>query len=271
MSDRYGRYEYLDIAVDDGIAMITFNRPEKLNACDRSGHTELAAILRDLHGDDDVRVAVVTGKGRAFSVGGDLSLVEELSEYNPKRTLDLMREAREILQSHIDFDKPIVAAINGVAMGANLAFGLLCDYIIMERQARLADGHIRAALTAGDGGTVIWPLAMGLTRAKKYLLTGDWIDAVEAERVGLVTELADEGRSLERALEVARRLADGPQLAIRTTKMALNQWLRLGQLASFDQSLALEFLIARDEGVRNAVSNVRQGGVGAIAQESPRS
>ena len=132
----------------------------------------------------------------------------------------------------------------------------------------VADGHIRAALSAGDGGTLIWPLTMGLTKAKKYLLTGDWIGAEEAERLGLVSEVVDAGRSLERAVDVARRFANGPQLAIRATKMALNQWLRLGQMASFDYSLALEFLSASDDDVPRALESLRARGAGAIEPDS---
>lgn len=265
-TDPYSDFSFLDISIRDHIATVLLNKPSKLNACDAAGHTELSTVLRVLQSDEAVRAVVVTGAGRAFSVGGDLDLVDEIHE-SPQANVRVMNEAREIVRSQIDFEKPIVAAVNGVAMGASLAFALLCDYIVMERQARIADGHIRAALGAGDGGALIWPLTMGLTKAKKYLMTGDWLGAEEAERLGLVSEVVNEGQSFNRAMAVARRLADGPQFAIRATKMALNQWLRVGQMASFDFSLALEFLSAGHEDVPRALRSIREGGAGAIAPD----
>jgi enoyl-CoA hydratase len=262
----YAGFSYLDVAVDDCVATIHINRPDKSNACDGDGHRELSTILRVIQGDDSVRAAVITGRGPTFSAGGDLALIDTMHS-SPEEAMRTMREAREVIQSHIDCEKPIVAAINGVGMGASLAFALLCDYIIIERKVRIADGHIRAALSAGDGGTLIWPLTVGLTKAKRFLMTGDWIEAEEAERLGLVTEVVDQGRALERAMQVARRFATGPQLAIRNTKMALNQWLRLAQMTSFDFSLALEFLAAVGDDVPKALLDLRNKGIGAMPRD----
>jgi Enoyl-CoA hydratase/isomerase len=160
------------------------------------------------------------------------------------------------------------AMSNAVAKGGGATFALLCDYIIVERSTVLSDGHIRAALTAGDGGTLIWPLAMGLTKAKRYLLTGDNISVEDAERFGLVTEVVEDGQSRARAMDVARRLADGPQVAIRNTKVALNQWLRLGQTTSQDYALALQMLSGTHDDVLAALNSLKSGGVGAIARET---
>jgi enoyl-CoA hydratase len=263
LTTAYEKFSYLDVSVSEGVATIYINRPEKSNACDEVGHRELATILRVIQCDDSVRAAVITGRGPTFSVGGDIALVQAIHS-SPAVAIRTMREARELIQSHIECDKPIVAAINGVGMGASLAFALLCDYIVIERGVNIADGHIRAALSAGDGGTMIWPLTMGLTKAKRFLMTGDSIDAEEAERLGLVTEVVSSDRSLQRATQVARRFADGPQTAIRNTKMALNQWLRLAQTTSFDFSLALEFLSAVDEDVPRALQELRNRRVGAM-------
>jgi len=149
-------------------------------------------------------------------------------------------------------------------MGAGAAFALLCDFVIMEEHAMLADGHIRAALAAGDGGALIWPLAVGITRAKKYLLTGDWITATEAERIGLVTEVVPKGESVERAMAIARRLAAGPQTAISFTKQAVNSWLKLAVAPAFDYSLALEGLTMKLDDVPKALKGLRETGQGAI-------
>lgn len=266
--DRYSRYDYLDVKVVDGIAVVTINRPESLNACRTEDHGELARILRDLNDDAAVVVAVVTGAGRAFSVGGDLSLLQDMAD-DASRLPQLMDEGRGIVEGHIALEKPIIAAINGYAMGAGLAFALLCDYTIAERSTRMADGHIRAGLAAGDGGTVAWPLTVGMAKAKRYLLTGDWIDATEAERIGLITEVVDDGLALERAMQVARRLASGPPLAISWTKRALNQWLQLGVTTTFNYSLVLELASFTTDEFREALTGLRERKQSAIPPEEP--
>jgi enoyl-CoA hydratase len=260
---RYDDYQFLTVSVDDGVATVTFSRPHRLNAVRSQDHTEMVRILRDLGDDDEVRAAVVTGAGKGFSIGGDFELLEEMIEH-PDRVRGLMEEARALVYAHIDLHKPIIAAVNGVAAGAGLAFALLCDIVIAERGVRVTDGHIRGGLAAGDGGTLIWPLAVGLTKAKRYLLTGDWITAEEAERIGLITEVVEPGESVARATVYARRLAAGPQYAIRSTKQALNQWLRMGALTSFDYSLGLEGASFGSEEMKGAVRSLRETKVGAI-------
>jgi enoyl-CoA hydratase len=224
----YSEYDYLDVTVEDGIALIRLDRPEILNACDIDDHAELARILRDIARDDDVRVAVVTGNGRAFSVGGSYDLLEAAMDDVGDARARVFADGREMILSHVELDKPVICALNGYAMGAGAAFALHCDFVIADRSAKLADGHVRAAIAAGDGGTLIWPLTAGLIRAKRYLLTGDWISAEDAVACGLYTEVVDDGQCLARAMEYAERLAAGPQQAIRLTKRALNQWLRQG-------------------------------------------
>lgn len=252
------RYSFLDVRIDDGIAFVTINRPERANSCDEEGHGEFATILRDVASDDRVKVAVLHGAGTAFSVGATFDWMEQLTE-DPEMLVDLQAQVRELVRSHIDLDKPIVSAINGAAAGSGMMLALLCDWVIVEEQAKLCDGHIRAALAAGDGGTMIWPLTVGLTRSKRWLMTGDWLDAHEAERIGLVTEVVGEGESLARATEVAKRFLGMPELAVRFTKQALNQWLTLGAAVSFDFAAALEtqtFTLGGDE-VRARVQAMR--------------
>lgn len=251
-------YEFLRIDVNDGVATVVLDRPEKLNACRAADHVELGRVLRDLAADDRVRAAVVTGAGRAFSVGGDYSLVEQTAS-DPMARLRTLDEARELVYAHLDLEKPIVAAINGVASGAGAAFALLCDITIADRSARIADAHVIAGLAAGDGGTITWPLSAGMAKAKRYLLTGDFIPAEEAERIGLITEVVDDGECLGAALQLAERLAATPQTAVRYTKRALNQQLRDTALRSFDLSLALEML-SKDTGeTAEAVARWRRG------------
>jgi enoyl-CoA hydratase len=240
-------YEFLSIDIGtDGVALVVLDRPEKLNACRASDHRELARVLREIATDDRISVAVFTGRGRAFSVGGDYTMVEETASV-PGARLTIMDDARELVHAHLDLDKPVIAAVNGIASGAGAAFALLCDFVIADRSARLADAHVIAGLAAGDGGVIAWPLSAGLIRAKRYLLTGDFIPAEEAERIGLITEVVDDGNCVETSMALARRLAETSHVAVRYTKRALNQLMRDTGIRSFELSLALEML-AKDTG-----------------------
>jgi enoyl-CoA hydratase len=260
---RNGDFDFLDLKIRDRILFITFNRPDKLNACDEGAHDELPRVLREFATSQDADVAVVTGAGQAFSVGGDFDLVEAVNHDPTGKIPGLITSAGDLVRAHMDLDKPIVAAINGPAFGAGTAFGLLCDFVVVERQARIADGHLRAALAAGDGGVLIWPLAVGLMKAKQYLLTGDWITAEDAERLGLVTEVVEEGQSLERATEIAERLAKAPQMALRATKRSLQHWLRQAW-PIFDHSLAMEAITMARPEVQAALDSLRATRTSAI-------
>jgi enoyl-CoA hydratase len=242
----YSRYQHLTVEIENGIALVTLNRPESLNATNLRLHWELTQIWPDIGADERVRVAIVTGQGRAFSAGGDLADLEYRDSLPANerfmKILDVMKEARDVVYSLVELDKPVISAINGVAVGAGLAVALLADISIIAEDARLTDGHIRLGVVAGDHSAIIWPLLCGLARAKYYLLTCDFIDGKEAERIGLVSMAVPREQLMTRAYEVARKLATAPQPAVRLTKRALNQWLRLGGIASFDYSLALEML-----------------------------
>lgn len=236
---RYADYTFLKTEVRDSIAFVTIDNPEKMNACSHEDHAEFATILRDVAADDEVKAVVLTGAGRAFSVGATYDYMKQLTEDRQALT-ELQTQVRELVRSHIDLEKPVVAAINGVATGSGLMLALLSDYSIVEENVKMADGHVRAAIAAGDGGVLIWPMAVGLTRAKRYLMTGEWIEAAEAERIGLVTELVPKGTSLERATEVAEHFVSLPETAVRFTKRAVNQWLSFGASVGFELSASLE-------------------------------
>ena len=258
---------YLSVAVEDGIATVTLDRPEKLNACDLEEHDEIARTVVAVDGRDDVRAVVVTGAGRAFSVGGDLGLLALINSQPDGNLEHLAESARAVVYALLDTQKPWVAAVNGPAMGVGTIVALLCDYVVMERSARIADGHVRAAVSAGDGGTVIWPFTVGIMKAKQYLLTGDFIGAVDAERFGLVSEIADDGGSVARATAVARRLADGPTQAIRYTKRSLNAWLRLGMTINFEPALLHVGITMMARAATRAVESLQTSGKGAIGPD----
>ncbi len=240
----------------NGVVLITINRPEVMNATNARLHWELTQVWLTIDADPAARVALVTGAGRAFSAGGDISLVEDMAG-NPEAAARTMREAADLVYNIINLDKPVISAINGVAVGAGLVVALLADVSIISETARFTDGHTRLGVAAGDHAAIIWPLLCGMAKAKYYLLTSEFIDGREAERIGLVSRCVPADKLMETALAVAEGLAGGSQHAIRFTKRALNNWLRqAGPI--FDQSLALEMLCFGFEDVKEGARAIRE-------------
>ncbi len=252
--DRYQRLELT--RPEKGILVITMNRPERLNAADEVMHRELAQIWRDVDADDTVSVAVLRGEGRGFSAGGDLDMVEAIIDDWETR-VRVWKEARDLVYNLINCGKPVVSAMHGPAVGAGLVAGLLADVSIAARDARIIDGHTRLGVAAGDHAAVVWPLLVGMAKAKYYLLTCEPMTGEEAERIGLVSLCVDAPELDERAMQVARRLAAGSPTALRWTKYALNNWLRLAG-PTFDASLSLEFLGFTGPDAREGVASLRE-------------
>jgi enoyl-CoA hydratase len=240
----------------NGVLLVTLNRPEVLNATNDRLHWELTQLWLTIAADPETRVAVVTGKGRAFSAGGDMEMVEA-NATDPRRLARTVQEATDLVYNMINLDKPVVSAINGVAVGAGLVVGLLADISIIAENARFTDGHTKLGVVAGDHAAIIWPLLCGMAKAKYYLLTSDFIDGKEAERIGLVSMCLPQEQVLPKALEVADRLALGAQQAIRWTKRSLNNWLRMAG-PIFDNSMALEMLTFMEDDVREGLRAVRE-------------
>ncbi len=241
----YSGYQHLVVDVKDGIGLVTINRPDVYNATNDRLHYELTTIWGDMDRDPEVRIIVVTGAGdKAFSAGGDLADIEHRASLPAEERFEelsrVLKEAQDLVYGIVNCDKVVISAINGVAVGAGLAVALLADISVMADDARLSDGHLRLGVAAGDHAAMVWPLLCGMAKAKYYLLTGDFVDGREAERIGLVSEVQPREQVLPRAMEIAGRMAAGPQMAQRFTKRALNQWLRQGGLISFDYSAALE-------------------------------
>ena len=225
---------------DHGVLLITLNRPEKYNATDEQMHGELARVWTDVSADPDIRVAVVTGAGKAFSAGGDLAMVERMAG-DHERVAHMLSEMSDLVYNMINCAKPIVSAINGVAVGAGTVVGLLADISICAEDAKLGDGHVKLGVAAGDHAAILWPLLAGMAKARYYLLTGEMLTGAEAERLGMVSKALPRDQVLDEALAVARTLATGSQPAIRWTKRALNNWLKMAG-PIFDQSAAYEML-----------------------------
>ena len=225
---------------DHGVLLITIDRPEKYNAADEGMHTELARVWTDVARDPDVRVAVITGAGKAFSAGGDLAMVERMAgDYD--RVSHMLTEMSDLVYNIVNCDKPIISAINGVAVGAGTVAALLADIAIAAEDARIGDGHVKLGVAAGDHAAIIWPLLAGMAKARYYLLTGEMVTGAEAERLGMVAKALPRDQVLDEALRVAEVLATGSQQAIRLTKRSLNNWLRQAG-PTFDQSAAYEML-----------------------------
>jgi enoyl-CoA hydratase len=222
------------------ILEVIMSNPGRLNALDRDGHREMAEVWRDIDRDDEVSVAVLRGEGGVFSGGGDLKLVEEMSEDWAVRSR-VWREAGELVYNVINCSKPIVAAIEGPAVGAGLAAAMVADITIAGRTARIIDGHTRLGVAAGDHSAIVWPLLCGMAKSKYYLMLCETVTGEEAERIGLVSLVANDGQVVEKAHEVAAKLANGAPAAIKWTKYALNNWLRMAG-PTFDASTALEML-----------------------------
>jgi enoyl-CoA hydratase len=240
MTDPYARYtrlrfdrphpKVLRVTLDNG----------KMNTADAALHAELADIWRDIDRDVSVNAVVLTGAGKVFSAGGDFAMIQQdIADFDGRARR--WKEARDIVYNLINCSKPVVSGMRGVAVGAGLVCGILADISIATKDCRIIDGHTRLGVAAGDHACIIWPLLCGLAKAKYYLLLCDQVLGAEAERIGLISLAVEDGELDATAVEIAGRLADGAQSAIRWTKYALNNWLR-AMGPSFDASLALEFV-----------------------------
>ena len=232
-----------------------------INAADSAMHRDLAGIWRAIDTDTQVRVALVRGAGEHFSAGGDFGLIEEMIA-DDATLVRVWKEASDLVYNLLNCSKPVISAIRGAAVGAGLAVALLADVAIAGRSAKILDGHTRLGVAAGDHAVIIWPLLCGLAKARYYLLTNTALSGEEAERIGLVALCVDDADVYRTALDTANALAAGSQTAVRWTKHALNNWLRLAG-PSFDASLALEFL-----GMR--LGDIREGLDAVKAKRKPR-
>jgi len=257
MTGRYDSYEKLQLDYPaERILRITFNRPETFNSVDERTHTEMTEIWRDIDRDPDINAVLVTGAGKAFSAGGDFGMIERMmgDQHALMRT---WKEAKDLVYNIINCNKPIVSAINGPAAGAGLVVGILADISIAGKAARIVDGHPRLGVAAGDVAAIIWPLLCGMAKAKYYLLTCRPVTGEEAERIGLVSLCVEDSELAQVSLQIATELATGSQSAIRWTKYALNNWLRMAG-PTFDASTALEMLGFMGEDVREGVASHRE-------------
>ena len=229
----------LEVEVDGPVRLVRLNRPEQLNATNHGLHRGLAELFPQIDADDTARAVVLTGKGRAFSAGGDFTYLDELSR-DADRRRETLAHGKQIVTGMVRCRVPIVAAVNGPAVGLGCSLVALSDIVYMAESAHLADPHVMIGLVAADGGPVTWPLLTSLQLAKEYALTGDRIPARRAAEMGLVNHVCADGEVLEQAVGCAHRIAKLPRQAVEDTKRLLNLHLERAVVATLDFALAAE-------------------------------
>ncbi len=220
-----GEEAELLIEIHGAVRVIVMNRPSAFNASNEGLHRELALVWRELALDEEVRAIVLTGAGNAFSAGGDLGFLDRMASDRTLRDA-VIAEAAEIVTAMTSVRVPIVAAVNGPAVGLGCSLASMSDIVLIEEQAYFSDPHVSLGLVAADGGALTWPLLTSLLRAKEFLLLGDRIKAADAVALGLANRVVPSGDSRTAAIELAQRLAELPPQSVQETKALLNQGLR---------------------------------------------
>jgi enoyl-CoA hydratase/carnithine racemase len=235
----YSLPEAVRVEADGPVRIVRLNRPEQLNATNEDLHLGLTRVFPMLSADADARVAVITGEGRAFSAGGDFGLLDRMVRDRELRRTTIA-EGRELVLNMIRCRVPVIAAVNGPAVGLGCSVVALSDVVYMAESAYLSDPHVMVGLVAADGGPLTWPLHMSLLLAKEYALTGDRIGAARAKEIGLANHVCPDREVLNAALAAAKKIAALPRQAVEATKRVLNLHVERAVLASIDFALAAE-------------------------------
>jgi len=224
---------------DGAVRIVTLNRPDSMNAFGDEMHDAVVEVLRHIGHDREARAVVLTGAGAAFSAGGDIDTFEYYGNDLEARR-QILRMGRQLFEDMINLHLPVVAAVNGPAVGLGCTLVSACDMVFMSEKSYLADPHVTVALVAGDGGQVTWPLNVGLLRAKEYLLTGDRVPPQAAVEIGMANRVVAAENLMTEATAFAQRLASLPWQAVQDTKFVLNQHVRQAAVASLGFGLAAE-------------------------------
>lgn len=250
-------FQTLQLRREGKVLHAMMNRPDTLNAVDPQMHHELEQLFNGVAADPETNVLVFTGAGRAFSAGGDIEQMQRLID-DPELFYQDMQAAKRLVFSILDCPKPIIAKINGHAIGLGATLALFCDLAIATKQAKIADPHVNVGFVAGDGGAVIWPQLIGYMKAKEYLFTGDALTGEEAAQLGLINRAVEAGELDACVDQLAQRLANGAAKAIQWTKQSINIRLKEVAHAVLDASMALEALSNHTVDHREAVAAFRE-------------
>jgi enoyl-CoA hydratase/carnithine racemase len=243
------KWEHFRFGIDDGVATVTFDRPERLNALTFEVYADLRDLLAEIPHRDDVRVLVITGEGRGFCSGGDVhEIIGRLLEMDPGGLLDFTRMTGSVVRRMRECPVPIIAAVNGVAAGAGAVIALAADFRLLARSASFAFLFTRVGLAGADmGSAYLLPRLVGLGRATELLILGDTIDAERAREIGLGSEVVPDEELPGKAVALARRLADGPTLAYASTKMLLSRELDMDLAGSIELEAMTQALLMKSE------------------------
>ena len=239
----YSEFDFFTVEIgEDGVALVTMNDADKLNAVGPHNHWQLEDIWLKLGRDERIKAIVLTGAGRAFSAGGDIKKMAERAqtEYGLKYALRVPLNTVRLWDQMLLCPQPIIAAVNGDAIGLGTSLMLFCDMSIVADDARLGDTHIKVGLVAGDGGAVMWPLLVGPQKAKEYLMRGKLLTGAKAEEIGLVNYAYPKAQVLDEALKVAREIAGQPVWAVRYSKASVNKQVKAQVNAVLELSIAYE-------------------------------
>jgi len=251
------RYDTLTITRDARLLTITMNRPDFLNAADKVMHEELADVFYEVANDPESDVVVLTGAGRAFSAGGDIGWMQEMID-QPETFEQTGREAKRIVFSMLDLEKPLIARVNGHATGLGATLALFCDVVFASEDAKIGDPHVGIGFVAGDGGAAIWPQLVGFARAKEFLMSGELLTARRAEQIGLIN-YAVPAAELDAAVGAyCARLLAGATKSIRWSKTAANIELKRIVHGIMDASIAYEAMSNRTSDHQEAVNAFRE-------------
>lgn len=260
MSISYSKYENILVSREGTVLTLTLNRPDRYNAVNHELHEELGDIFYDIAKDDETSVVVLTGAGKAFCAGGDLRAMQEhAAEFGAPGHYLSRVSAKRIVYSLLDLEKPVIAKVNGAAIGLGATIALLCDVIYIAEHTKIGDPHVNAGVVAGDGGAIIWPQLIGYARAKELLMTGDSISGTRAAEIGLVNYALPSDQLDEAVQVMAERLAAGPQDAIRWSKTTANIGLRQLAHSVLDASMAYETVTLHSATHREAINAFTEG------------
>lgn len=250
----YEGYKTLRFEYRNRVLWITIQGQGSMNPVDRNMHEDLSRVFVDVQHDQDCDIVVLTAAGKAFCAGGDMHWFQETIA-DPGQFRDLMPEAKRIISSMLELEKPVVCRLNGTAAGLGASIALLCDIVVADENAKIGDPHVKAGLVAADGGAILWPQMIGYARAKEYLLTGDLLSAREAASIGLINYAVPAAELDAKVQEIVSRIQVNPRWAVRWTKASINLPLRDIANRVSEPAFAYEILTNLTNDRREAVAS----------------